>query len=575
MAITPIGKVVLLLHCDDSSGTTLTDSSPYGLNAKLYGTAATSATQSMFGGRSLLTGSANGNYAAVGTNQLLDFGTGDFTIEVFLSPLSQGADGGAILGRWNGTAKDFLLMRAGDGSLQVFLNGSQVLQTAAGDLPTTGFTHIALTRQSGTLNAWIGGVNKGSVSFPGAVNFTRGTPVYIGQSNLAGGATWLQAYFDDIRITNGLAQYTANFAPPSSALASDATVDPYVTSVLHMDGANGSTTIDDQGGAIWTANGNASISTAQSKFGGASCFFDGSGDYLSSPSSASFDLLGGDFTIEAWVYAVALNSGGSRVFSTGGGAVAYAPNGIHILAQVRDGVARLELATGGGSTNVALASTAAVPTGAWAFLTYCYSNGVGYVGVNGVVTSGAMSGAGRPASTPTATIATIHGEGGAAPNGWNGYIDEVRITKGLARYTGNFTPPTAPFPNNLPSRPAMAVKTPRAYIRAYKWYPFASAKPAVRTGKPNIMSGLKDAIFGGAGKIAGTVDVAPSTPVSRKVWLLDERCMLPVRSTWSDPVTGAYQFRWLDTGRTYTVQAYDYTKTYRAVIANGVIPDPM
>lgn len=277
MALTPIGNVVLLLHCDDSSGSTLTDSSLYGLHGACKGTAATSAAQSMFGGRSLLTGNANGNYAAVGTNQLLDFGTGDFTIELFLSPVSQGADGGAILGRWNGTAKDFLLMRGGDASLQVYLNGAQVLQTSAGDLPTSGFTHVALTRQSGTLNAWIGGINKGAVSFPGAIAFTRGTPIYIGQSNLVGGATWLQAYFDDIRITVGAAQYTANFTPPSSPLATDSTVDPYVTSVLHMDGANGSAAIMDQGGASWTAVGNARISTAQSKFGGTSCAFGGNG----------------------------------------------------------------------------------------------------------------------------------------------------------------------------------------------------------------------------------------------------------------------------------------------------------
>src|SRR3972149_9214360 len=68
------------------------------------------------------------------------------------------------------------------------------------------------------------------------------------------------------------------------------TIDSYTKLLLHMDGANGSTTFTDEMGQAVTANGNAQISTAQSKFGGASGLFDGTGDYLSVPASADWDF---------------------------------------------------------------------------------------------------------------------------------------------------------------------------------------------------------------------------------------------------------------------------------------------
>src|SRR3990167_7740340 len=85
-------------------------------------------------------------------------------------------------------------------------------------------------------------------------------------------------------------------------MASSATEwDPDDTSLmLHMDGADASTTFTDETGKTVTANGNAQIDTAQSKFGGAAALFDGAGDYLTVSGSADWDLGTGDFTIDFW-----------------------------------------------------------------------------------------------------------------------------------------------------------------------------------------------------------------------------------------------------------------------------------
>lgn len=72
--------------------------------------------------------------------------------------------------------------------------------------------------------------------------------------------------------------------------------------LLRGNGADGSTVFTDETGKTVTAYGNARISTAQSKFGGSSMYFDGSGDWLQVPPNAAFEFGSGDFTIEFWAY---------------------------------------------------------------------------------------------------------------------------------------------------------------------------------------------------------------------------------------------------------------------------------
>ena len=77
-----------------------------------------------------------------------------------------------------------------------------------------------------------------------------------------------------------------------------------VSLLLHGNGTNGSTTITDSSPSpkTVTAVGNAQISTAQSKFGGSSIAFDGTGDYLSVPNDGTLQMGSVDFTIEFWIY---------------------------------------------------------------------------------------------------------------------------------------------------------------------------------------------------------------------------------------------------------------------------------
>jgi hypothetical protein len=225
-----------------------------------------------------------------------------------------------------------------------------------------------------------------------------------------------------------------------------------VSLLLHGNGANGSTSIIDSSPTpkTVTAVGNAQISTAQSKFGGASIAFDGTEDYLTVPSTGSpGDLGAGNFTVEFWHFLVSgLNSFPCLIsnyssFAAGSFSL-FAGHVSSVALGFPNGLNQYQLALN-GSGFPSINSTATIIYGAWVHVAVVRSGSTITLYVNGTA-SGTV--------TSTATLAGTNGSlwvgtaGDALATGAiNGYIDDLRITKGVARYTGNFTPPTAPFPD--------------------------------------------------------------------------------------------------------------------------------
>ena len=217
-------------------------------------------------------------------------------------------------------------------------------------------------------------------------------------------------------------------------------MDPYLYTntvlLLHGDGTNGSTTILDSSKVVGspktvTAVGNAQISTAQSKFGGASIAFDGSGDQLTTPSNNAFAFGTGDFTVEAWAYEIA-RSTYPTIIEIGNH---LAATGIIFLTN-----------RGGNQAGIYSAGfygfTATGSLAAWNHYAWVRSGNSIQTFVNGVG-GGAASFTNNLTDTATIKIGGL----GYGNYDLNGYIDDLRITKGVARYTSNFTPPTAPFPD--------------------------------------------------------------------------------------------------------------------------------
>jgi len=217
---------------------------------------------------------------------------------------------------------------------------------------------------------------------------------------------------------------------------------PQTSLLMHFNGTNGSTTMTDssKNNVSFTVNGNSQISTAQSKFGGASILFDGTGDYLSSPSTSNFAFGTGDFTIECWAYKNSgTNNGILHLSSTAGGLQANSSTNLAI--------ALFSTGTGTFYANNTSYNTSAFTntTNTWNHYAIVRSNGVTKLYFNGnLVTDIGTSGAITDTTNYTGTYLAIGGYYSTSYL-WNGYIDEFRITNGVARYTSNFTPPTAQF----------------------------------------------------------------------------------------------------------------------------------
>jgi hypothetical protein len=214
-----------------------------------------------------------------------------------------------------------------------------------------------------------------------------------------------------------------------------------VALLLHGNGTNGSTNIVDSSPTpkTVTANGNAQISTAQSKFGGSSILFGGNG-YLSVPDSLDLQMQISDFTIEAWIRLSQQSSSSQAIVSK------YTTFAVATLffAVIRNnhpsnpgGLFLLH-----GSTGFLFGSNL-FNNNVWYHVAVSRSSGSLRAFVDGIQVDTTKTISGSASSNSTVRIGVSHDN----DSYFFGNIDDIRITKGIARYTANFAPPTAPFPD--------------------------------------------------------------------------------------------------------------------------------
>lgn len=213
----------------------------------------------------------------------------------------------------------------------------------------------------------------------------------------------------------------------------NAAKDPFFSSVsmlLHGNGVDGSQVFTDSSSFARTisVSGNAKISTTQSKFGGASMFFDGTGDYAqfaTNPSNAAY-------TVECWCY------------------VSNIQGYVWFLSQ------HMRISPGSGGWTIQytpdtpIITSKAVSLNTWTHLAFSCSSSTGPARffVDGVLATTLTE---ASFTTPTGimglAIASSLDRDTTGPK-FNGYIDDFRYTVGVARYTANFTPPTSAYPDS-------------------------------------------------------------------------------------------------------------------------------
>lgn len=390
-----------------------------------------------------------GDFLDVSDATGFDFGTGDFTAEMFV--------------RFTTVASTFFMDGLGGNTFSLYYNsGNLTTYLGAGAknftwiTPTAGvWYHIAVVRSSGTVKVYVNGIALDA----GQEDTTSidSTGLTFGRQNNS--TAYFTGSMREIRVSN-VARYTAAFTPAQSGFTVDANTKLYIKG----DEDNGETTFIDSETTpkTVTTNGDTKIGYTEdyrscifaddsasahkpypqgsakvdffSVFGAGAGYFDGSGDYLSVPDSTDFDFSGGVVTMEAYVRPSSLAA------SMGIWAQKTDTNNYMALrTAITTGIPTFTVVAS-GSEVVALVSSVGLAVNTWAHIAVVEDGDSYKIFINGTdVTASGGTDSDRMANYSGTFV--IGRDDVTAGYEWTGFMNNVRISKGVARYSAAFNPP--------------------------------------------------------------------------------------------------------------------------------------
>ncbi len=383
-----------------------------------------------------------------GTNYVAYLGDGSFTVEcwIYMVGTPPDSNGFQLLSNYGGAGSGwgFWLNQARLLAFNGSGDGYDITGTTA--VPINSWHHVALCSTAGTsFKIFLNGIQEGS-TFTGGVSFNSGYSIRVGQFYFTGDYNFyagFNGYISNLRIVKGTTVYTGAFTPPTAPLTATQ------SSGINISAINGGTVVllsatnsgifDATGKNDLITVGDARASTSVTKYGTGAMYFDGTGDYLTMPASPNLELGSGNFTIEFWIYAVGGNS--LYCWSTDwhyamswnyGGA---SSNRVGIWASSNGSTWNIFNADGGGNG----ISTGTISTSTWTHVALVRNGSAWALYLNGTSAWTGTSSATIVTRTDTFRIGGPWPNSG--PTNFNGYIDDLRITK-EARYTTTFTPPS-------------------------------------------------------------------------------------------------------------------------------------
>jgi len=432
-------NTLLLMHGNGTNNSTFfeDDNGSRSSRGIVSSGASTSTTQSKFGGTSA---------SFSGTNYLAVYGdststwalSGDLTVEFWFYQTS--TSNATYIDSRNGGNSFALNILQVSQKLSWYAGGGMLIQES-GTISTNTWTHCALVRSGSTFTLYKNGTSVGTYS--SSSTFASQLTLAIGTANSPDFGANSSAHFqDEIRISN-VARYTSNFTPATSPFVNDANT----LLLIHADGTNAATVFRDDNGAGRASKGiqaigNAAISTTQSKFGGTSATFDGTGDYLKLAGSSDWYLgtATTTWTIEGWIYFSSLPGAYKGIISCQTDA---GNNGWGVYINNSNQLTWIPSAPS-GTVSGSTAFTAATWQH-WAVVRNGSSLKM-YLGGTQIYSNASYTNYTDQAATDPLEIGRAHNISG----GYNGYLemsgyqDEIRISN-IARYTAAFTPSTTPF----------------------------------------------------------------------------------------------------------------------------------
>jgi len=406
---------------------------PFG-NGQTEYTAGTIGTSAYFNG--------SGDKLTLPSSSVFDLSSSTWTIEWWMYSMATPTSGNQcrlLMAGANGDAAGWDIGYDNNGSFgwyRPYGSPGTLIGAPSGTIALNNWYHIAVVCNAGSARIYVNGV---SVAGPTTITLpsSAAQTLRIGYDDVGTVNFQYNGYLSDLRIVKGTAVYTSNFTPPTTPLTT------VTNTQLLLNFANAGIYDSAAMNDVITV-GSAQASTTQVKYGTASLKFNGSTDYCFLPNTHSFLFSKADFTIETWVY---IGDTSARKYVSGPGtdtASHYKGFGLEIWGQQvcmwasSNGTSWdiLECDTVGNRGNILLSANT------WYHIAVTRSGSTFRSFVNGVVDRTFTS------SSAIYTDATIPYNIGrvAYLSGtffFNGYMDDYRVTKGYARYTAAFTPPTA------------------------------------------------------------------------------------------------------------------------------------
>ena len=307
------------------------------------------------------------------------------------------------------------------------------LVSANGIMKTGQWQHMVGVRTASNASLYVDGVRVATVASP-SVSSISGTSLYI--SSNAGSLRIINGYLSSARIVSGTAVYDPSL---TTLTVPTAPLTAITNTKLLLNFTNAGIYDGKMANNLETV-GNAQVATSPVKYGSGSMYFNGSTSYLTRPYSPLFALGSGNFTVECWINTT--QNGGANYPSVVGRWAAGASWDLRHSAGDNSGKPTFAYNDGTSNFNV-LSTGGTVYDGQWHHLAAVRNNNIITLYVDGVsVGTSTFTGTIAAATSTPLTVGSTSG-GGVY---YIGYIDDLRITVGVARYFANFTPPQQALP---------------------------------------------------------------------------------------------------------------------------------
>lgn len=399
------------------------DSRPSTLNpfTPIYSTQQ-SYSPSVIGGSGRFDGS--GDYLQIANNAANQLGT-TWTAEAWVYITSY-TNINQIFGKGGSTTDWFLGITATSGRLYYGISTTDYFATTGPVVPLNVWNHVALVCTGSNHNIYLNGVL--GATRAATTNFTSTGPLNIGRGRDSS-TNYFSGLISDARLVKGTAVYTSTFAPPAQPLTA-------ITNTSLLVNMTNAGIYDSAQQSVLATVGNTALTTAVKNFGNSSIAFDGTDDYMVAASSNTLDFATGDFTIELWANFSALSTNRLLLDRWASG------NANSWQLYWRSTGTSITFLVGASTVLLQDPSTTRITTGTWNHIAVTRSGTTARLFINGVVVASATDSTSLSSSLPLALGIQYT----TLTNDLNGYLSDVRITKGVARYTANFTPPDTSFP---------------------------------------------------------------------------------------------------------------------------------